>query len=457
MTRSTDDSLPADIEMIDLTEDQQEAPRRPIVLRDEGEKVPLIHDLTEDDEDEDGTDGLRPVDKDELRGLGLDFPAISRRTTAGSVVTETGFTVEIGSGVELLYREEHELFKVKQLFLDKNSNWQMKGVLLIRARSSNNMLQKQPNEVFALVKALVDDKGRMPDVYEYLVTRPLSSVICTRDIIFTNQPFPAHSFREKGKGYKAWMDVEEQAELVCRYKFVTFYDTVTWNVPSEALVRLRRHECDIGVPDAQLMLDWHCPRTNTKQHRPSHSATTSHRKTSTRQVIPKEKVYTYADVCAGAGGTTTAAKRTGFNITWALDHAEDPCNTLQLNYPSAKILNMDVFEFCTTTSINGNYIVDVMHISFPCQTYSTLHVHAGRNDAANEAAGYSVIPLLTNCRPRIVTFEQSPNMARQHLPSFQALIHQITTLGYSVRWKVVNFADTGNVHSRNRLFVIASW
>lgn len=144
-------------------------------------------------------------------------------------------------------------------------------------------------------------------------------------------------------------------------------------------------------------------------------------------------------------------------IAFALDHVRDPCATLRENFPDTEILQMDIHRFRTSGAASAKYIVDVMHISSPCKTYSVAYSKAGKDDEKNEAVGYSVIPLLLKCRPRVVTFEQSPNIARQHRPSFQALIHQITELGYSVGWKVVNFADIGNVHSRNRLFVVALW
>lgn len=517
-------SLFKDAEMIDLTGDDDFKFDQHHTDR-ESESPPLIYDLTEDDADEDGDDGLRRATTDEMLDTKLGCLTLSdhhhHTADAGAQHTtaDTSLEVEVGSGAELHFNGNHELFKVQELFQDDDDEWQMRGNPLIRTRNANNMLPKRCNELVALVKAPVDDKGRIPDLSECLVTRPVSSIICLRKIVFTNQAFPAHSFREKGVGYKDWAEVEEKAELVCRYKFVSFIDQVTWNVPSEALVRLRRHECDVGVPDVQLMLDWHYPTTRGKastarnrsqtpragstsnfvdltakkkdadevrstvkqtyRHFGSNgvyerrdSKTTverftpaqslravSHSKSAPKSTVedtPTRRPYTYADICAGAGGTTTAAQRAGFTVVFVLDHAKDPCETLRENFPTAKVLNMDIFKFCTTTVTGRSCIVVVMHISFPCQTYSVAHTHAGKDDETNEAAGYSVIPLLTKCRPRYVTFEQSPNIARQHQPSFQALIHQITELGYSVRWKVVNFADTGNVHSRNRLFVIAS-
>ena len=279
------------------------------------------------------------------------------------------------------------------------------------------------------------------------------------------------------------------------------------------MIRLRRHECDIGVPDAQIMLDWHVGTDDKRRQsvatysKKAHKAAvidmtgddgeveeiTSTLKQTYKRALPTglyerrtssivterftpssskqkkhtifhkdltsrastHKSYPYADICAGAGGTATAARKAGFNVVLAVDHEPDACATFRGNFPDADVREQDIFNFCTKAS-RTKHRVAVAHISFPCQIYSTAHTHPGKNDERNEAAGYSVMPLLQKLRPRIVTFEQSPNIARRYLPSFQALVHQLTELGFSVRWKVINFADTGNVQSRNRLFVIAA-
>ena len=147
------------------------------------------------------------------------------------------------------------------------------------------------------------------------------------------------------------------------------------------------------------------------------------------------------------------------DVSFTLDSDYDACRTMEMNYPSAKVLHMDIFDFCHAKFKERPYMrVDVLHISFPCQYYSSAHTRDGKNDPKNIATGYSVMPLLEKCRPRIVTFEQSPNiMKSKHEASFRALIHQISAMGYSVRFKVVNFAETDNAHARKRLFMIASW
>ena len=512
MIRSMDTMVDStEVEMVDLTEDYDVEPRQHLAIKDEEEIMPLIYDLANNDDDEDdGDEYIRELTPDEflkaeLERLTISEPASYRKgTKTEAAMTASGFFVQADTDAELYHQGRQEYFRVKELFSDGNGGLQMRGILLVRTRLVSNMLPKKYNELCAIIKARAD-KNKIPEVDDYLVTRPLSSVVCTRKIIFTNQSFPAHSFREQGIRYDNWDDVEDKAELVCRYKHVEFCDTVNWNVPSEALVRLRRHECDIGVPDIQLMQAWYSVKKQKK--RPSteriidmtqdededevREMRSKVRKTfkrynrkgvyerRTNSVVTEKftphrhpvkykqskrtketsvvKAYLYGDVCAGAGGATTAAKRAGFHVKFALDHAEDPCATLRENFPDAEIFEMDIFDFCNGED-REDVRVDVLHISFPCQTYSIAHTHAGKNDERNEATGYSVVPLLKKCGPRIVTFEQSPNITKEkHRPSFEALIHQITEMGFSVRWKVVSFADTGNAQSRNRLFVIASW
>ena len=500
-----------DVEMIDLTGDFDIKLKQRSAMREEEEDVPLIYDLADGDDDEnDNDDYIRELTPDEFLKAKLEQLSISETVSylkdakTEAAVKASGFSVQDDTDFELYYQERQEYFRVEDWFSDGKGEVQMKGILLARTKLIMNMLPKKYNEVCAIIKARAD-KSKIPEVHDYLVIRPLSSVVCTRKIIFTNQPFPTHSFRENGVGYSTWTDVEEKAELVCRYKHVEFCDTVNWNVPGETLVRLRRNECDIGVADSQLMQAW-CStkekrrpstvidmtqdedevrevkskvqktfkRYNRKgvyERRTKSVVTeryTPHRNAFKYKQVPKAssasgkatsivKAYTYGDVCAGAGGATTAAKRAGFHVKFALDNAEDPCATLRENFPDTEILEMDIFDFCNAEH-RHDMRVDVLHISFPCQTYSIAHTHIGKNDERNEAAGYSVIPLLKKCRPRIVTFEQSPNITREkHRASFEALIHQITEMGYSVKWRVVSFADTGNAQSRHRLFIIASW
>ena len=61
-------------------------------------------------------------------------------------------------------------------------------------------------------------------------------------------------------------------------------------------------------------------------------------------------------------------------------------------------------------------------------------------------------------KPRIVTFEEVPNLLRspKHRVNFTTMVRDLTSLGYSVRWEIIECADFGLPQKRERLFLIAS-
>ncbi|KAF2160114.1 hypothetical protein M409DRAFT_70648 [Zasmidium cellare ATCC 36951] len=189
----------------------------------------------------------------------------------------------------------------------------------------------------------------------------------------------------------------------------------------------------------------------------SRSSSVSSIRTFGRGTAVPVKPYTYGDICAGAGGMARGAADHGFVVNFLLDHWSTACDTLRRNWPRAKVLEASIFDFCTKLTFQGYMRVDILHISFPCQTHSLAHTRPGKDDDANEAAALSVGDLLRKCRPRVVTFEQTWSiLIDRRRPHFQALVHQLTSMGYNVRWKVLICSEYGNVQPRKRLFVIAS-
>ena len=170
------------------------------------------------------------------------------------------------------------------------------------------------------------------------------------------------------------------------------------------------------------------------------------------------QLYTIGDICTGAGGMVIGAILGGLQPVFLLDHWDDACKTLELNFKGTKIHNAEIFEFCTNKIRTEDYHrVDVLHISFPCQPHSSAHRTEGKNDEKNIATGYSAIPILEKCRPRVVTFEQTSGIMTHHGRHLRALVHQLTAMRYNVRWKIVNCAEYGVVQARKRVIIIASW
>ena len=112
--------------------------------------------------------------------------------------------------------------------------------------------------------------------------------------------------------------------------------------------------------------------------------------------------------------------------------------------------------FCGRSD-GDRFIVDILHMSPPCQPFSPAHtVPSEIQDEINQAALFSVWHLLQKIKPRIATIEETEGLVNRHIDWFHALINIFICNGYSVRWKVVRCQDYGVPQQRKRLFIIAA-
>lgn len=508
------------IEVVDLTGNNPDiVPLNRARSKTEVERAAPINVISDDENDDDNDDSQgrlphRASAKTKSKSRHVDNHRFSLQSEdkLDFAMTDSGCRIQVGTDCELFHDNISESFRVKELLEDYDREVQMKGYVFVDARDVKCMIQRYRNELCAIVSALTDDFSGVPTLDEHLFTRPLSSFVAFRKIVLTNQPWPAHGVKDEEVAtvaYASWAKAEDFGTWVCRRKYVEFENGIKWNIRSAALVNLERSECDIGIPDAQRMLEWRNQENDKKQsiaklggkrtiqdllddeseveevsselyqtyrrrdangdferrdsitvterlthHRSSHS--NKKRRLANDQGSMTSKDYTYGDICIGAGGAASGARRAGLTIVFGLDHEKDPCATVRLSFRGTKTLEMSINDFCNM-NFEAWMLVDILHISFPCQPYSVAHSRPGANDEFNIAAGFSVIELLKKCKPRIVTFEQSPNIAREHEPYFQALIHQLTQVGYSAMWKAVDFAEYDNAQHRTRLVVFASW
>ncbi|EME48324.1 hypothetical protein DOTSEDRAFT_48843 [Dothistroma septosporum NZE10] len=473
-----------------------------------------------------------------------------------SATTPTGVTIRPEADAEL---EDGDFIRVKQIVKHHFTGEVLaRSILLRRTRRVNKYFKRDRNELCVAIQLPDETEHDLnPSLDSSLVDIPLTSIIQLRTILFTNMVFPHISFRHNGRFYRDDAEIEEQAELVVRWKYVEYYSLKDRRVKSGAIMHLMEDEVDLQnrTSDVAKYLKWreqdsaHKPRaskvakissltpypiksepptdelvdltmdepessraskrkfdaiyvpsdseeeitegqqetifreikkrrnrhgvltersesvsTTTTTHKVRKSKTisgsssfTSRRQDSLSPLV--EDVYTFADICAGAGGMSRGAEQAGLKHSFLLDNWADACRTLRLNFPGARVLETDIHEFCTSGQSAPWMRVDVLHISFPCQTYSAAHtrpVGACPNDDANEAAGYCVEDILKLTRPRVVTFEQTEGLFSRHPDSFAALIQQLTAMNYNVRWRVLQCDRFGNVQPRKRLFVIAS-
>ena len=166
--------------------------------------------------------------------------------------------------------------------------------------------------------------------------------------------------------------------------------------------------------------------------------------------------YTFGDCFCGAGGMSRGAINAGLRVAWGFDFNLPACRTYQLNFLGTPIYNVWANDFSNSKK---HCKVDICHISPPCQFFSPLHTHDGKDDDMNTASLFAVLALLKKAKPRVVTLEETAGLIRigSHRGYFNAVINMFTSQGFSARWKVLNCADFGVANQRKRLVFIASW
>lgn len=184
-------------------------------------------------------------------------------------------------------------------------------------------------------------------------------------------------------------------------------------------------------------------------------------RTQSRQGLPpnglrQKQRYTFGDAFCGAGGTSRGAKSAGFRVQWGFDFDFSAITSYSLNFYNADCIVAWAHQFAEII-VGDNHKVDVLHLSPPCQVFSWAHTVDGKDDEMNSATFFAVEELVKRIKPRVVTLENTSGLSALHPLWLNSAIHIFTKLGFSVRWKIMNFAEYGLVQARKRLIIIASW
>ncbi|KAK6431091.1 hypothetical protein LTR95_012749 [Oleoguttula sp. CCFEE 5521] len=460
------------VELIDLCDDDDDQP----------EDIKTFIEIGEDDDAD-----VVCLGEVHSEGAAEAVAKVNDKRISLQSITVNGQTLSSRGTVELV---DGDFLKVTDIFIDEHGHQQLQGLLLRRNKHMTGMLDQKVNELCVITQSSFGIKEA--GLADCTVIRPAEEAVDLRECTFTNQPFPARTWRDHLRAElrrEDWRAVKqlanEQMLLTCRWRFTV--EAERNQIMSESLLRLREHEADEQKSCSDVML-W---RTYLEKESKSGTSSPSKRKhdpeglaplaqkrktrsasthattitiedddvesepeivlirsksiTSSNTIpradkdAPLRSDYSYGDICTGAGGMASGAVQAGLRMQFALDHDHDACESLSLNFKT-RVLEEDVHEFCTKMKVRG-YLP---------------HTKPGKNDEQNVATGYAVEPILERCRPRIVTFEQTSGMVSRHPMHFHALVRQLTDAGYSVRWSIQNLADFGNPHARRRLIIIAA-
>jgi C-5 cytosine-specific DNA methylase len=393
----------------------------------------------------------------QLEGENSREAELNQRTEL-STFRGVNFTCAPGKGVQL---HDGSFLRIKTVTRNGKGQVFVAGIHLVRQNFLGLKMPKRRGEVVWIRKSSTDR-----DVHE-LYEVNVDQVEKNREIVFTNQQFPAVSSRTDQDSLRDAQQDVELGPLFCRWKMTAVLkDHVT---AEEAIEHLQHEDADdktrptnfgdianTRIEDNCLRFSW---RKTVTVVGGSHVVTQEVANLDGGVVeLTELQSYTFGDAFCGAGGASRGALDAGMCVRWGFDMDEQAITSYSLNFESGgtSCKHQAVHEFLQSIRLSPPF-VDVLHISPPCQPFSHAHtVPSPQRDEINQAALFSVWHLVETLKPRAVTIEETDALMSRYQEWFSALINIFINLGYSVRWAALHCGKYGVPQIRKRLFIIAS-
>lgn len=161
------------------------------------------------------------------------------------------------------------------------------------------------------------------------------------------------------------------------------------------------------------------------------------------------------DLFAGVGGFSLGFEMSGFNVVVANEYDESIAKAYSENHKNTQMIVGDI------TSLNlkdtfGKYAgeVDVVIGGPPCQGFSQKGQRKTIYDERNFLFKYYVA-VVELVKPRYFVMENVPNLLTAEKGFFLKEIEELfNSLGYSIKYDVLNSSDYGVPQNRRRAFII---
>lgn len=164
---------------------------------------------------------------------------------------------------------------------------------------------------------------------------------------------------------------------------------------------------------------------------------------------------THLSLFSGIGGLDLAAEMAGFETIGQCEFAEFPTKILEKHWPDVPrwgdIHVLSATEFIRTTGRNQ---VTCISGGFPCQPHSL----AGKRKASLDERDLwpEMRRVICEIRPKWVVGENVRGLlTSEHGEFFRGILRDFSDMGYDVAWCLLRACDTGAIHSRERLAIIA--
>lgn len=152
---------------------------------------------------------------------------------------------------------------------------------------------------------------------------------------------------------------------------------------------------------------------------------------------------------SGAGGLDLGFKMAGHEIIWANDLYEDAVETYKLNLGD-HIVCEDIAKIDAEDVPDCDIIIG----GFPCQGFSVANIKRNETDERN-ALYKQLIRIIDAKKPKFFLAENVKGiMSLGKGKVFEMILNDFSSLGYSVKYKLLNAADYGVPQTRQRVIIV---
>ncbi|HEI2929435.1 TPA: DNA cytosine methyltransferase [Escherichia coli] len=152
---------------------------------------------------------------------------------------------------------------------------------------------------------------------------------------------------------------------------------------------------------------------------------------------------------SGAGGLDLGLKQSGLDIIWANDIYEDAVDTYKKNIGKHIVLG-DIANISSSTIPNCDIVVG----GFPCQGFSVANMNRKSEDPRNKLY-LEMIRIIQDKRPAYFIAENVKGiLSLDKGLVIQKITSDFESLGYNVKYSLLNCADYGVPQTRMRVIIL---
>jgi DNA (cytosine-5)-methyltransferase 1 len=159
------------------------------------------------------------------------------------------------------------------------------------------------------------------------------------------------------------------------------------------------------------------------------------------------------DLFAGVGGIRLGFENAGFDTVFSNDFEPACKETFDLNFDTSPLIIEDINKI----NINSIPDFDILLGGFPCQPFSIAGYREGFKDSKGRGnLFFRIAEIIEYKKPKVVFLENVKNLAtHDNGNTFKIIQETLKSLGYTVKYKIVNTMEYGNLpQNRERILIV---